>query len=278
MEEEHYIKECLEKYVNENVHVKDFKECILYALQGGKKIRSKIYLSILKQISSNDEELYNSLKQYFIAVEYVHTASLILDDMPHMDDDDVRRDKPSVHIKFSHALAQLSAFVLIQLATQSEINMYHSLAENGIITDKQFRNIVKYTNDMQRESLGEEHGLAGGQHIDLFNCNRENYITMITGKTAKLFEVSFSMPYYLISKGDVDEEILSDFKRVGILYGLLFQITDDLEDEKSDPNIISVKNIKHLFTDEEIETMVSEYKSEYHELCNKLNIQFDLYI
>jgi len=121
-------------------------------ISGGKKIRSTIIFDTGKIFNINEKKLLNICA----AVECIHSYSLIHDDLPCMDNDSVRRGKPSTHIKFGEASAVLAGSSLLTLAFE-------------IIADKKYLINSKMKNEIVRFlAICSEHtGIAGGQEIDL---------------------------------------------------------------------------------------------------------------
>ena len=185
---------------------------------GGKKIRSKILIDIGSLFKLN----YRTLIIIGSAVECIHAYSLIHDDLPCMDDDSIRRGKPSAHIKFGESTAVLAGNSLLTLAF--EILSHKSLE----ISEKIKINLINKIS----ESSGHL-GIAGGQYLDLSyehkKISKQKIIEMEVKKTGKLF--SFCCVAPLIIKKKSKKEI-QKFEDIGGEIGLLFQIADDLIDFK----------------------------------------------
>ena len=132
---------------------------MIYALlPGGQKIRSKILIDVGKIFGIN----YNTLIIIGAAVECVHAYSLIHDDLPSMDNDFIRRGKPSTHIKFGEATAVLAGNSLLTIAFE-------------ILSDKKL-NLKDKTKNMLIKKLSKcvgHTGVAGGQFLDL-NFEKKN--------------------------------------------------------------------------------------------------------
>ena len=121
-------------------------------ISGGKKIRSTIILDAGKLFNINEKKLINVCA----AVECIHSYSLIHDDLPCMDNDPIRRGKPSTHIKYGEASAVLAGSSLLTLAFE-------------IITEKKYPVHTKIKNELVRSlALCSGHnGIAEGQELDL---------------------------------------------------------------------------------------------------------------
>ena len=185
---------------------------------GGKKIRSKILIDIGLLFKIN----YKSLITIGSSVECIHAYSLIHDDLPCMDNDAIRRGKPSTHIKFGESTAVLAGNSLLTMAF--EILSHKSLN----ISEKIKINLINKIS----ESSGHL-GIAGGQYLDLNyehkRVSKKKIIEMEIKKTGKLF--SFCCVAPLILKNRSKKEI-KKFEDIGSDIGLLFQVADDLIDHK----------------------------------------------
>ena len=185
---------------------------------GGKKIRSKILIDVGSLFNLN----YKSLIVIGSAVECIHAYSLIHDDLPCMDNDLIRRGKPSTHIKFGESTAVLAGNSLLTMAF--EILSHKDLD----IPEKTKIHLINKIS----ESSGHQ-GIAGGQYLDLNyehkKVSKKKIIDMEIKKTGKLF--SFCCVAPLIIKKKNREEI-KKFDEIGAEIGLLFQLADDLIDYK----------------------------------------------
>ena len=197
---------------------------------GGKKIRSKILVDI-GSIFNTD---YKSLIIIGAAVECIHAYSLIHDDLPCMDDDLIRRGKPSTHIKFGESTAVLAGNSLLTMAFE-------------ILSHKNFNINQKIKiNLINRISESSGHlGIAGGQYLDLSyerkKVSKKKIIEMEIKKTGKLF--SFCCVAPLIIKRRNKKEI-GKFENIGADIGLLFQVADDIIDYKGSLQIAGKKTGK----------------------------------
>tara|TARA_B100000401_G_scaffold408342_1_gene325121 strand:- start:1441 stop:2313 length:873 start_codon:yes stop_codon:yes gene_type:complete len=185
---------------------------------GGKKIRSKI----LTDVGSLFKLDYKSLIIIGSAVECIHAYSLIHDDLPCMDNDSIRRGKPSTHVKFGESTAVLAGNSLLILAFEILSHKDLNLSE---------RTKINLINKIS-ESSGHL-GVAGGQYLDLSyehkKISKRKIIEMEIKKTGKLFSFCCAVP--LIIKNKSINEI-KKFENIGADIGLLFQVADDLIDYK----------------------------------------------
>ena len=185
---------------------------------GGKKIRSKILIDIGSLFNLD----YKILIAIGSAVECIHAYSLIHDDLPCMDDDAIRRGKPSTHIKFGESTAVLAGNSLLTMAF--EILSYKNLN----ISDKIKIDLINKIS----ESSGHL-GIAGGQYLDLSfehkKISKKKIIEMEIKKTGKLFSFCCVAPLIIKKKSKNEIRI---FENIGANIGLLFQVADDLIDYK----------------------------------------------
>ena len=186
-------------------------------LPGGKKIRSKILVDVGKIFKIN----YKNLIQISAAVECIHAYSLIHDDLPCMDNDNLRRGKLSTHKKFGESTAILAGNSLLTIAF--EILSQNKLKLNNSIKIK----LIKLISECSGHS-----GIAGGQYSDLkFEKKKiplKKIIEMQIKKTGKLFSYCCIVPVIISKK----IKFYKKFNEIGSKIGLLFQIADDLIDYK----------------------------------------------
>lgn len=168
----------------------------------------------------------SSAVQAAAAIEFIHTYSLIHDDLPAMDNDDFRRGEPSSHKKFDEATAILAGDALLTLA-------FEVLADKGTHSSNTIRcqlisAVAKAAGPM---------GMVGGQMMDLLAEERELSINEITHlqrlKTGELFAVSCEAGAIL---GNGSEKLRHAMRCYAHDLGLIFQITDDILDTEADGN------------------------------------------
>ena len=185
---------------------------------GGKKIRSKILIDIGSLLSIN----YKTLIAVGAAVECIHAYSLIHDDLPCMDNDKIRRGKPSTHIKFGESTAVLAGNSLLTMA-------FEILSSPNLkVSEKIKINLIKKLSQCAGHA-----GIAGGQYLDLSyekkKISKNKIIEMEIKKTGKLFSFCCAAPAIIKKK---DKKEIKFFEILGSKIGLLFQIADDLIDFK----------------------------------------------
>jgi len=198
-------------------------------ISGGKKIRSTLILDTGRLFNISEKKLINICA----AVECIHSYSLIHDDLPCMDNDSIRRGKPSTHIKYGEASAVLAGSSLLTLAFE-------------IIADKKYKLNSKFKNEIiySLANCSGHTGIAGGQELDLKFENKKKYISRIIDmqkkKTGKLFNFCLFTVGVIAKKKDMEKKSLG---KLGEEIGLLFQLTDDFLDVKGSKKLIG-KSVK----------------------------------
>lgn len=194
------------------------RDAMEYALtSGGKRIRPVVLLSAGAAVGGEEKDLL----PFACSVEYVHTYSLIHDDLPAMDDDDYRRGRPTCHKVFGEAAAILAGDALLTEA-------FRVMGESPLAARDPAKAVR--ASALLARAAGAS-GMAGGQMMDLSPPAGEG-VTAIEEidlrKTAALLSASAAMGGILGGGGGGQVESLS---RYGRALGLLFQITDDILDE-----------------------------------------------
>ena len=198
---------------------------IRYATIGGKCIRGFIVKHIIEEIGCcNTRDIWAPIT----AIELIHAASLIIDDLPCMDNDFERRGKPSAFIQFGKQEAILSALFIISESMRIVFNML-----------EQYKTASSKTGILIREwcdLLGKN--LIVGQFMDLkgdigelFNIKQSYHRNdnLIKFKTGSLFAFAFLLGALFTESDNTD-----DFKEMGIHLGYMYQIMDDYKDKETD--------------------------------------------
>lgn len=187
------------------------------ATAGGKRIRPLFVYASGRALNLNED----ALDSISAAIELIHTYSLIHDDLPSMDDDDLRRGQLSCHRKFDEATAILAGDALQALA-------FEILAADPLLTAKP-KQQVEIILGLAR-ACGAT-GMAGGQVLDLASLDQQitqaELEAIHTFKTGELIQISTVAPALLASATKDQNDALA---RYGKLTGLAFQIFDDLLD------------------------------------------------
>ena len=221
-----YLKNFIKKNKESNLIIP-----MKYGLfSGGKKIRSKVLIDVGSIFKIN----YSSLIKIGAAVECIHSYSLIHDDLPCMDNDKIRRGKPSAHIKFGESTAVLAGNSLLTMA-------FEILSSTDLKLNEKIKN-----NLINRISKCSGHlGIAGGQYLDLDyehkKVSKKKVIEMEIKKTGKLFSFCCTAPLIINGRNKIE---INKFDKIGADIGLLFQVADDLIDYKGDTSVVGKKTGK----------------------------------
>lgn len=203
---------------------------------------------VYRSIAGED---YTKVLPFATAIEMIHTYSLIHDDLPAMDDDDIRRGKPTNHKVFSEAIAILAGDGLLNMATEVLARELESIEDI-----EELKRALKAMRYMFTAS--GVHGMVGGQVIDLGFSevrNLEVCETMYKLKTAALIRAAVVSA--AIIAGANDEEI-TEFEEFANSLGMAYQMRDDILDakddiEKDNNTILNYINVEGL------KTRVDEY-------------------
>lgn len=213
------INEILMHYMpkSESVHLDPIIEAMTYSLlAGGKRIRPLFMRETFEACGG----MGTSVEAFMAAIEMIHTYSLIHDDLPAMDNDDLRRGMPTCHIQFGENMAILAGDALLNRA-------FEIIIEES--TQSGHPNLLKAMKELA-QAAGTR-GMLGGQVADILNEDKPidldllNYIHL--HKTSALIEASFVVGAIMALAEDSVVEI---FRNVGKNIGLAFQIQDDLLD------------------------------------------------
>lgn len=216
------LLESFENYLNSNLPISNtFHPIFENALQdmlsaGGKRFRPMLLLSI---VNSVEPLLVQNALPVALGVEYLHTYSLVHDDLPSMDDADLRRGHPTLHTTYDEVTAILVGDAL-------NTHSFNLIANSALSSDVKIELIKVLSSD------GGIDGMIIGQAIDCYFENKKLELSQLEflhiHKTAKLIAGSLKMGA-IIANLDLDtQEKLYNF---GIDIGLLFQIQDDIIDE-----------------------------------------------
>jgi len=200
-------------------------EAMAYALLGGgKRLRPFLLIEAARMLGAETKGIW----QAAAALECVHVYSLIHDDLPCMDNDDLRRGKPTLHKAYDEALAILAGDALLTLA-------FEVLARDGVHSSASVR--LKLISDLAASS--GTHGMIGGQVIDIYANLSEQSETLITHlqalKTGALIHYSVIAGGRLAGASDDDLQNLSTYADA---LGLAFQIRDDILDVEGDSQVM----------------------------------------
>ncbi|SCN21385.1 Farnesyl diphosphate synthase [Clostridium sp. N3C] len=238
-----WLKDYFEDKINKKQYNSLIYEAMSYSLSvGGKRIRP-----ILLMLSYGlYKENYKDVIEMAAAIEMIHTYSLIHDDLPSMDNDDLRRGKPTCHKVYGEGMAILAGDALLNEAANVLVKYAISHGEKAL-----------RATDLILEASGSE-GMIGGQVVDILSENKKidldqlNYIHR--NKTGALIKASILAGALV---GGASEEELRILANYGEKLGLAFQIKDDILDVIGDTNLLG-KNINS-----DLENHKTTYVTEY---------------
>ena len=250
-----------ENYLNEKIDLLTpsvTREAMRYSLlAGGKRLRPQMVFSVIEGYHLNKEIGYD----YSAALEMIHTYSLIHDDLPAMDNDDLRRGKPTCHKQFDEATAILAGDGLLTYAF--EVLAKADLPYNALAVQILAR-------------CAGSSGMVLGQTLDMHEDNRVDYKALediYKYKTGCLFSAALMLG--ALASNKVDDKTLSTWDSIGNKIGIAFQIQDDLLDVRMDSAALGksnsdIRNEKvtavSLLGEEQAEKLMNELYAE----CDKM--------
>jgi geranylgeranyl diphosphate synthase type II len=182
----------------------ELAESMRYALEGGgKRLRPVLCLATGEAAGADPDELLPAAA----AIELVHSFSLVHDDLPALDDDDIRRGRASAHVQFGEAVAILAGDALLARALELALS-YH-------------------TPVVARELVGATLGMIRGQYLDITDGERE-LAGLHALKTGRLFGAAVGCALWV---AEVPETEQQPWRAFAADFGLLFQVVDDILDE-----------------------------------------------
>lgn len=201
----------------------------IYSAAGGKRVRA-VYTNLVARMFKVDPKCVHKTA---CAVELIHAASLIMDDLPYMDDSQLRRGKPANHVVFGQDVALCASIAM--LAKANEL----------VLTDETINAETKIkVGQVMLHSYGFE-GLAAGQFVDL-KLKRKNIEYKIIKyindkKTAALFTAAGKAGAFIGNATDKQIKAIEDFSQN---IGFAFQIVDDILDATGDKDVVG-KDLSH---------------------------------
>ncbi len=206
------------------------KAALYSLLAGGKRLRPLMMhlTSSMLGIEKDDD-----VKYFAATLEMLHTYSLIHDDLPALDNDELRRGKPTCHMVYGEGIAVLAGDLLLNKAMERMFLICES--KPGYI----------YAASAMAENAGIR-GMLGGQSIDIASEDKEISLTLLKElqekKTGAFIEAAVVTPYYLSKemtrKESAADETAKDLRKLASHIGLAFQIKDDILDVTSNSEIL----------------------------------------
>jgi farnesyl diphosphate synthase len=226
------VREVVDEYLQQTIetlpeHAPRLKKAMVYALlMGGKRMRPFLVFACGEMLGLEQQELVTCAA----AIEAIHAYSLVHDDLPAMDDDELRRGKPTCHIQFDEATAILAGDALQSFA-------FELLCTGTLSANNQAKRV-----DLLRilSRAAGYSGMCGGQAMDIAATNQnidQNQLELLhSKKTGALIEACIDMPLVLADNVDTaHQERLREYAKI---IGLAFQVRDDILDVISDSDTL----------------------------------------
>ena len=216
------IEQALKQYI-ESLEKSRLKDAVSYALlAGGKRLRPLLMLQVIEHYGL-DPSIYMDAA---ISLEMLHTYSLVHDDLPSMDDDTLRRGKPTLHIAYDEALAILVGDGLLT-------DSFLQISKQPVLSDKQKTEMIKILS----LKTGNK-GMVYGQVLDIESEQKQIDIQLLDQmyeyKTANLLQASLMLGAVASNQF----ETIPIWEKLGYHLGIYFQIQDDILEHTSTPEIL----------------------------------------
>lgn len=245
--------------------------CEYALLNGGKRLRPCIVLMLAESLSSPFDVMESAL-----AIEYFHTASLIADDLPCMDNDDFRRGKPSLHKVYGEATALLASYSLISEG-------YRYIYKNSLARKMSKSPSFLKAEDLCMQALDNATyntgflGVTSGQFDDIYSkkLSLEELRQVIYAKTVTLYEVAFVFGWLF---GGGDPLKLDKVKKASWHFGMAFQIADDFEDIVEDKKLGGKVNFVLALGEKKALDFFREETESFREILEELNVLTNVFL
>ncbi|MBM7549691.1 polyprenyl synthetase family protein [Peptoniphilus gorbachii] len=244
-------------------------DSIKYSLfSGGKRIRPMLTILTYKEFSKEDDSL-DTILPFAAAIEMIHTYSLIHDDLPAMDDDDFRREKPTNHKVYTEGIAILAGDGLLNMSMEILLRHIENLEDKDEL--KRAIRAMKYIYNATGVN-----GMIGGQTIDI-DFNLEDYTedtceNMYKLKTGALIKASVVVGGILAG---VEADNITKLAKFGENIGLAYQFEDDLLDEEKDPDSGEI-NMLFFKEKEELKNEIIDLTNSSYEALEGLDLKDNL--
>ena len=272
------INEIIYGYLPEaDDHNEELTEAVCYSVQaGGKRLRPMFIQESFRLFAEGREEP-EILHAFMAAIEFIHTYSLIHDDLPAMDNDEYRRGKLTTHAKYGEAVGVLAGDALLNLAFETILERI----ENSEDPDDYMGGISAARVLASKAGL---YGMVGGQSMDVYSEKHPDFHVdpdclkyIYRNKTSALLEASMMIGAIIAGASDLEIELVE--KMAGYI-GLAFQIQDDILDVTSSQEVLGKpigsdeKNHKQTYISlyglEKAKAQVKAYTDQALEILNCL--------
>lgn len=272
------VEEILTEYFVQCNYDPRIKSAIEYVTKGGKRLRSMITIAVLEKCNCLE-----NYRQLCLIPEFIHTASLVIDDLPAFDNALVRREQACVHLEYGEGVAYLISFALVTESFKILQEHFDILQEE--FTSEQIIQRCKEQIKLLTESIGAEKALAG-QLLSTFHTHgttnmreiysrellkKEEICEILEKKTSSFFEIAFVVGWIF---GGRDLANIPKVQELSRLCGLCYQIYDDFEDYSED--VLQNDHFSHNYVYHRgAEQAMIDYYS-FREEMNKLISDLDL--
>ena len=232
----HAVEAMLDKLLSYSSEADEIKspqrliEAMRYSTLGaGKRIRPFLMIETAKLFNIQSEAIVRAAS----AIEMIHCYSLIHDDLPAMDDDAIRRGKPTVHIAYDEATAILAGDALLTLAF--EVMADERVSPNAVLRAELVMLLAK---------AAGARGMVGGQILDILAESSVKPLTQAEIQTLQSMKTGALLHFSVIAGGlfaNCDQDTMSKLHEFGRKLGAIFQISDDILDYTGDTALMGKK-------------------------------------
>ena len=269
------LKELVDNYLSNYFKNKGSYNSLIYDAAnysltvGGKRIRPILFMLVYNMYKGKDKEIIDMAA----AIEMIHTYSLIHDDLPCMDNDDLRRGKPTNHKVYGENIAVLAGDALLNEAMILLMDFSIKNGKDALVAARE----IAY-------AAGAD-GMIGGQVVDIINegkkISKEELNYMHLKKTGELIRASIVAGAILAEVDKSEIELLNKF---GLNLGLTFQIKDDILDVTGDVNKLgkntladgNKSNFITMYGLEECKVMCENLTDECIAILEKISVNTDI--
>lgn len=263
-----FVNVMLEKYLPQASGSVTAEACVYSVEAGGKRLRPIFLLAVYESFAGKNSEHFETAQCFAAALEFIHTYSLVHDDLPDMDNDMYRRGKLTTHAKFGPAMGILTGDALLNEAFTMTAKELAKLAADETVS-RDFLLRAAKAQSVLAEYAGKD-GMILGQEIDLKSEGKslsgDKLMCMYELKTSRLLQIAFKTGAIL---GGATEAEVKAAEKAALNLGLAFQVQDDILDVIGDesklgkPVLSDEKNDKKtsvsLFGIEGAKKMSEEY-------------------
>jgi len=237
------FKQSFEKYLDEylaSIHVYEpINDAYKYSiLNGGKRLRPSLTYLGAYAICGDSKKFDYLVKELAIGIELIHSYSLVHDDLPCMDNDSLRRGKPTTHIKYGAGMATITGDAMLNGAIEVMLSQLdNEMAMGCKFVNNNYIAQVKATKYILNQS--GMYGMIGGQCLDIKDqdnsLTKDDLINRYILKTGALLKAALCAGAIRM---EANEEIIHAFEEFADNFGLAFQIQDDILDITSSTDIL----------------------------------------